>query len=774
MRTGFLVLSALLCIATPVKASGDDFADPEFWQAALDASEENFLQAVQNVGLQDALTTWQTQFDAEEATHKRSINAAVCRYFFTLRGYYIGAQDWSNADVVNQYLPSGCCTYFDRYYSCNANSGPVVGLDFNDYANACDACPAGVHFSGTFAAQRKSTNINCYDLDVASGARLACLSQSLQTTVGAVNIGLQPADTNPPAFAPCTAADNSYRRYDGSCNSMSIPYSGMTGGKITRHSTQYKTDNEANWFLNGPNPRDVSVQVMHQDTFHPNSVNANTLAVGWVNFFIHDFFDQTFDWQDQIAVPLSNDDPDWYCSNDGGFFEHDNDESNGRYLLVPRILPTTSTADSARREYRNLVTSWFDASQVYGSSTAQGQALRDGPYLKMVGSGDFEFPPDRPAPNWHDRDAGFITGDYRSNNHVGLLAMHVIWAREHNNLVNQLKVQYPAQANDEDFLFGTARNILAAEMIKVQTLEWSTALVQDWPSTQILIGIWQQFGQAYPYQSVMTHTVPEDFIAAYKFHTMVPPTITVKDSNNNDVVVDYLDTFQNSTALRVHGLSKIVGGLGRSVCGAFQHHNYAPKMRNLRNPQHVVKQNVLSPRNCQKIDGFDMAVTDILRDREKAIPSYNDFRRILGYNAVGPANYVLKPAQYFCDVAQAPSDALALARLYSWDIESVDFIVGQLGEYRSPYEGFPTTSTSGFLPFVYDRAKLDRFFTSNFDAAHYTQWGLDRIRGPNVLVNPFGGITFAQIMTEVGVTGVPTTPFNGQPNTNIFTTYAWA
>ena len=55
--------------------------------------------------------------------------------------------------------------------------------------------------------------------------------------------------------------------------------------------------------------------------------------------------------------------------------------------------------------------------------------------------------------------------------------MHTIFACEHNYLIDTLTMAYPSMTEDE--LLGTARNIIAAVLAKIHTLEWSSTLSKN-------------------------------------------------------------------------------------------------------------------------------------------------------------------------------------------------------------------------------------------------------------------------------------------------------
>lgn len=61
---------------------------------------------------------------------------------------------------------------------------------------------------------------------------------------------------------------------------------------------------------------------------------------------------------------------------------------------------------------------------------------------------------------------------------TGLELFHIIWTKEHNYICDQLKQQNP-RWNDNK-LFETARLIISAVIAKIHTLEWTTAILQNY------------------------------------------------------------------------------------------------------------------------------------------------------------------------------------------------------------------------------------------------------------------------------------------------------
>src|SRR5207237_900948 len=118
---------------------------------------------------------------------------------------------------------------------------------------------------------------------------------------------------------------------------------------------------------------------------------------------------------------------------------------------------------------------------------------------------------------------------------------------------------------------------------------------------------------------------------------------------------------------------------------------------------------------------IDIGAVDVLRDRERGVPRYNEFRRQL----------LLKPLASIDQLTDDPVLREELKDVYGHDaaaIEKVDLLVGTLAEGTRPTcYGFGETLFQVFTLMASRRIHADRFFTSDYNATTYTQAGLDWI-----------------------------------------------
>jgi hypothetical protein len=168
------------------------------------------------------------------------------------------------------------------------------------------------------------------------------------------------------------------------------------------------------------------------------------------------------------------------------------------------------------------------------------------------------------------------------------------------------------------------------------------------------------------------------------------------------------------------------------------------------------------PRLNSTTNTIDLAALDLIRDRERGIPRFNEFRRQYGLRQLTsfddfmdkrlPDNSPEKQreqkfvhslrdiyGQHICDNSKVITASQVLANGDSItdclgmpngtlvdNVEDVDMVVGWLAESTRPH-GFAISETQ-FTVFIINASRRlfsDRFFTSSFRPEFYTQMGVD-------------------------------------------------
>jgi len=202
------------------------------------------------------------------------------------------------------------------------------------------------------------------------------------------------------------------------------------------------------------------------------------------------------------------------------------------------------------------------------------------------------------------------------------------------------------------------------------------------------------------------YSLTEEFVAVYRMHPLIPDEFIFRsvddDSERARHELPDLTVFEVRRRLSELSMDDILYSFGRAHPGALTLHNY---------PRHL--------QHFTKADGelVDLGAIDILRIRERGVPRYNEFRRLLR----------LKPASSFEDLTDNPSCAAELRQIYG-DIERVDLMVGLYAEAKPAGFGFSDTAFRVFILMASRRLESDRFFTTDFCPEVYTPGGVEWVK----------------------------------------------
>lgn len=509
-------------------------------------------------------------------------------------------------------------------------------------------------------------------------------------------------DTYAPGEWPtvtCSPNDLIYRSADGRCNSLDLPAMGMAGMRMGRNiQPDYSWQDTGN--LLNPNPREISKELLTRTNGIQEVPFLNYLAAAWIQFQIHDWFEHgDRDHSDPIEVPVASGD-----SHDSG---------NGT-MPVGRTPadPTKNPGDGRPATFLNENTAWWDGSQIYGSSQAKQNQLRTFVNGKMILENGM-LP----------REAnGLPLTGFNKNWWVGLEIMHTLFVREHNAIADMLKQHYP-NWNDER-LFQTARLINAAQMAKIHTVDWTPAILKNNILREAMFSNWRGLLPMWVPRlgnpatdgimggPTLLEGVPfsltEEFTAVYRMHPLLRDSLEVRNHTNHSLISNSLlqaHSFQGAGQLMSQvGMTNLFYSFGHTHPGLLQLNNYPQMLQNFTREPGVAM--------------TDLGAVDILRDRERGIPRYNEFRRQIQ----------LKPVSDFRDITPDVALAEKLRTLYNNDIESLDVMIGSFAEgYRPPGYGFGETSFQIFIAMASRRLMADRFFTVDYRPEIYTQQGLNWI-----------------------------------------------
>lgn len=495
------------------------------------------------------------------------------------------------------------------------------------------------------------------------------------------------------------------RTADGTFNDLAEPNMGSAGTRFGRNAPLDRVWPDKAPDLFEPSPREVSRKLMTRDTFKP-AETLNVLAAAWIQFQNHDWFNHIRSDNDHLEIPLQEDD-DW--------------QENPMRIRRTAKDPTRPEGPSAYPPtYINAETHWWDGSQLYGSSLERQKQLRSGTLGKLKLEENGRLPVEL-APRLSGID---LTG-FNDNWWVGLSLLHTLFAREHNAICDRLHAEYPSW--DDERLFATARLINAALMAKIHTVEWTPGILGH-PALQIgmhanwwglvterITKTFGRFGDSealsgIPGSPTDHHTAPyyltEEFTAVYRLHPLIPDDFEFRSATNDALIrqLTFTEIQGNHTRAVMDSISMtdLFYSLGIAHPGAITLHNFPRALQRF-----------------ERIDGdiLDLAAVDVMRDRERGVPRYNDFRKMLRMPRVTSFEKLTDNRQW----------AQELKEVYRGNIDRVDLMVGLFAEPLPKGFGFSDTAFRIFILMASRRLKSDRFFTTDYTPEVYTQTGLDWI-----------------------------------------------
>jgi hypothetical protein len=451
----------------------------------------------------------------------------------------------------------------------------------------------------------------------------------------------------------------------------------------------------------------------------------NVLAAYWIQFMTHDWFSHleeghnapefmdagcTAQLVDNVATPLTPADIERLGCRpadriDKSFVAQDSKPekftSNGKEYLT-----------RAPQTMRNTSTAWWDASQLYGyDETSRKRVKRDPadaaklllePVSGLTGPGYLPVlqHSDPINPQWKGQEAAAFPDNWT----VGLSFYHNLFAREHNSFVAEFRKQAektphadsglrnPSAAKNvirykdvtPDDLFEIARLVVAAEIAKIHTTEWTPQLLYDEPLYKGMNANWSgllgtgdpevskvladlvvhDFGKSknvakasqwysvfasgpgiFGLGSKINHydiarpedvnggvnhfgspfNFPEEFVTVYRLHPLLPDSIEyrdlTKDPNQIAQKVPIIETFEGKATDAMRSRGLANWGLSMG--------RQRLGLLTLHNHP-LFMQSITLPRLDTPTKQIDLAALDLIRDREHGVPRFNEFRRQYG------------------------------------------------------------------------------------------------------------------------------------------------
>jgi hypothetical protein len=260
--------------------------------------------------------------------------------------------------------------------------------------------------------------------------------------------------------SPASASPNArlvWRSLDGYQNNLAHPAWGEAGTSYLRLAEPNYADGTGS-MVAGPSPRYVSNRIFNdvgQNLFSENGVTQWGWA--WGQFLDHDFGLRDEAPAERAAIAFDRHDPLERFKSD-------------LPIDFARTPAARGTGVDVPRQQINTISSYIDASNVYGGTRARLEWLRSGSSLLLTRDGYLPRAGARgsaataPAMDVMGSLIGqpanaAVAGDVRANENIALTAIHTLFAREHNRIVAALPRTLPSNTR-----FEIARRVVGAEI----------------------------------------------------------------------------------------------------------------------------------------------------------------------------------------------------------------------------------------------------------------------------------------------------------------------
>jgi hypothetical protein len=441
---------------------------------------------------------------------------------------------------------------------------------------------------------------------------------------------------------------------DGLGNNREHPEWGQAGVNYLRLRPGRYGDGRGE-MIRGPNVRRVSNRIYndrHQNIF------SETGLTQW-GFTWGQFTDHVFGLREAPGVGNAPD-----PSSQNIKFDPDDPleefESNTGEIPFTRSSIADGTGEDGAREQVNTVSSYIDASTVYGDTVTRLEWLRNGKVDANIANnkatlflpegnlprrdsrGDAESAPamdvDRRLKTRPGKAA--VAGDVRANENVALTATHLLFAREHNRIVRQLP-----DSLSEEAKFQIARRIVIAEQQFITYEEFLPAVGVRLPEYR-------------GYDPDANATLGNEFATVgYRAHSMIHAEIEVETDADRYSAADIAELKRQGVEVeRPDGSDEValvipinvasfnpdlvelvqVGPLLQGIGLERQYNNDEQIDNQLRS----VLFEVPSSENPECLDGedlpecfngvVDLGAIDVERGSDHGMPTYSQLRRAMG------------------------------------------------------------------------------------------------------------------------------------------------
>ena len=443
------------------------------------------------------------------------------------------------------------------------------------------------------------------------------------------------------------------RSIDGGGNNLNQPNWGQTNTQLKRAAPAMYGDGVAT--LGGetrPNPRVVSNDIFTQDTmlnsvFIPDPRGLTDFVWAWGQFVAHDTDFTPDDSSQFAAIPIPP--GDFWFDPDGDAFA---------FFPFRRSVfdPATGTDATNPREQVNVISTWIDASGVYGSDPTRAAWLRTfvGGRMKTSRSAFgplLPFNDGSQANTFGNTTDFFVAGDVRSNVHLTLQSLHTLMVREHNRLADSVAGEHPNWTDEQ--VYQRVRRIVGAEMQAITYNEYLPTMMGG-----DVIGPYEGYDPSVdPSLSNVFAT------AAFRMGHSQVGTVFLRLGADGDPIpqgnIEVLDGyFHPELIVNEGGIEPVLRGLAAGQ----EQKTDARMVDDMRNF-------LFNAPGMGEPAALDLAAINIQRGRDHGLADYNSVREAFG----------LERKTSFDAISSDPKVAGALEATYG-NVDDIDAWVGMLAE----------------------------------------------------------------------------------------------
>ena len=406
-----------------------------------------------------------------------------------------------------------------------------------------------------------------------------------------------------------------------------------------------------------PDPILVSRELMFRKAFIP-ARSLNMIAAAWIQFQVHDWVNHPragLGTKEDIVLPLP--------LSDGRKWRN---TENGHYEDTMRIAGNIVKhwAPAGYPVFENLTTPWWDGSEVYGNEAKKAKSLRadNGALIRLE---------DGYLPN--SADGLSVTG-FNESWWLGLSMLHTLFAREHNVLCGELMPRLSGLVARAHLSDCTTDRLRANRQDPHCRVDASNTRYQADRSRSARQLVWRTKGLAKPARTSgcstntrsrasrklcptiirAPYSLTEDFATVYRLHPLIPDDYEFFDfetgQSTRTCTFNDIQGRKAEPLLKVLRLHNTIYSFGVTHPGAITLHNYPSALQLLTRPNGEI---------------IDLSVVDIVRDRRRGVPRFNDFRQGLHKPRI----------RRWEDLNSDPETVRIMRDLYR-DIDMVDTMVG--------------------------------------------------------------------------------------------------